>query len=68
PGYCAEILYLYLATDLNKTLAHPDEDEFLDVLRLPFDSVLAKVLSGEIKDAKTCVAVLKTAQMFPKKD
>ena len=68
PGYCAEILYLYLATDQNKTLAHPDEDEFLDVLRLPFDSVLAKVLSGEIKDAKTCVAVLKTAQMYPKKD
>ena len=59
-GYTNEIIYLYLATDFDCGSSNPDEDEFVDVEKIPFDSVLQKVLSGEIKDAKTVVAVLKT--------
>ena len=59
PGYCDEIIRLYLAQDLTWGDCHPDDDEFLDVRRISFSSMLRRVLSGEIVDAKTCVAILK---------
>ena len=59
PGFCTEVLHMYLARKLKHGEQHLDEGEFLDVIRLPFPEVLEKVLSGEIKDAKTVAAVLK---------
>lgn len=59
PGYCDEVIYLYLATGLHFAEQHPDEDEFLDVLRLPLDTLVDKVMAGEIPDAKTQIAALK---------
>lgn len=66
PGYCGEIIYMYLATDLSFGKACPDPDEFLNVKKYTFDEVIKKVLSGEIKDAKTQTAVLKAAQILKK--
>ena len=51
---------MYLARDLKQSESHPDEDEFLDVVKMPFDQLLDQVMSGEIDDAKTVAAVLKT--------
>ncbi len=59
PGYCGEIIYLYIATELKFGDVHPDEDEFLNVKRIPFREALEMVMSGEIKDSKTQVAILK---------
>lgn len=59
PGYCGEIIRMYLARELTFGEAHPDEDEFLNLERVPFDQLVEQVLSGEIKDAKTIAAVLK---------
>ena len=59
PGYCGEIIRMYLARDLTFGEAHLDEDEFLNLERVPFDQLVEQVLSGEIKDAKTIAAVLK---------
>ncbi len=59
PGYTNENLFIFLATDLKQTHRHPDEDEFVDVVKMPLKSVLKKVLDNEIKDAKTCYAVLR---------
>ena len=59
PGFSDEIIRLYLARDLTWGETHPDEDEFLDVRRIPFSALLDQVLSGAIRDAKTCIAVLK---------
>ena len=59
PGFSDEIIRLYLARDLTWGETHPDEDEFLDVQRIPFSALLDQVLSGAIRDAKTCIAVLK---------
>ena len=39
PGYTNEITWLYLATGLRPTAAHPDKDEFLDVVRLPLEEL-----------------------------
>lgn len=60
PGFCQEVLYLYLAKDLTYGDCCPDEDEFLEVVRVPFDTLAGQVMSGEIRDGKTVAAVLKT--------
>ena len=59
PGCYGETLYLYLAQELSYAQAQPDEDEFLDVERVPFDTLYRRCMSGEIQDAKTVAAVLK---------
>ena len=59
PGFCQEVLYLYLARDLAYGECCPDEDEFLEMERIPFDKLVEQVMSGEIKDGKTVAAVLK---------
>lgn len=59
PGYCDEIIRLYLARNLSWGEMHLDEDEFLTVSRMPFQELVDKILSGEIRDAKTCAAILK---------
>ena len=66
PGYCAEIIHMYLAKDLRLSRQHLDEDEFLEVYRYPFEEVYRMVLEGEITDAKTQIAVLKTAAILKK--
>jgi len=60
PGITQEVLYLYLARGLTYGECCPDEDEFLEIDRVPFEDLLQQVMNGEIKDAKTVAAVLKT--------
>lgn len=60
PGYSNEVLHLYLARGLHQGECHPDEDEFLEIERVPFDTLLDMVMRDEIHDAKTVAAVLKT--------
>lgn len=38
---------------------HPDADEFLETVRLPFDEAVELCMSGELTDAKTVAAILK---------
>ena len=59
PGYCGEIIRMYLARELTFGETKLDEDEFLNLERVPFGELVEQVLSGEIKDAKTIAAVLK---------
>ena len=59
PGYCGEIIYIFAATGLTFGEMHTDEDEFLNVKRIPFSKALEDIMNGEIKDSKTQVAILK---------
>lgn len=59
PGCYGETLHLYLARGLHFGAAQPDEDELLRVERIPFDEMVRRVLTGQIMDGKTVVAVLK---------
>ncbi len=63
PGYCDEIIHLYLAEDLSFGDSEPDEDEFLECERIPLDRAVEMVLQNEITDAKTQVAILKVAAL-----
>jgi ADP-ribose pyrophosphatase len=53
-----ETCTVYLGTDLVLGEAKPDDTEFIQIAVVPFSDVVAMVLSGEIKDAMTVVAVL----------
>ena len=64
PGFSSEVLHMYLAQELKQGQCHPDEDEFLESERVPFDQLLQQVMSGEIVDAKTVALVLKTKQLL----
>ena len=59
PGYCGEIIWMYAATGLTYGEQQPDDDEFLTVEKIPLDTAVKMILSGEITDAKTQTAVLK---------
>ena len=59
PGFSTEVLHLYLALDLKRGEAHPDEGEFLSVEKHSLDMLTDMVMSGEIDDGKTIIAVLK---------
>ena len=57
PGFADELLYVYVATELTKGESRPDEDEFVDVLELTLEEAHELHRSGEIRDAKTVVAL-----------
>lgn len=59
PGYCGEIIHLYLCRIAQMSTQQPDEDEFLQVEKIPLIRAAEMVLNNEIPDAKTQVAVLK---------
>lgn len=58
PAFCKERIWIYLATELEQADAHPDDDEFLNLVRMPLDEAVAMVMRGEIRDAKTCAGLL----------
>ena len=60
PGYCSEVLHVYLARGLHRGEAHPDDGEFLNVELHTLDELTALALSDHLPDVKTAVAVLKT--------
>ena len=57
PGFCTEKLYLFLAEDLSESRLPGDEDEEIDVVRLPLREAAAMAQRGDLRDAKTIVAL-----------
>ena len=58
PGFCTEKIAIYLAQDLTQGQTHPDEDEFLDLVRIPLEEAVARIMHGEIRDSKTICGLL----------
>ena len=57
PGYTNEKIYIYEASGVTLGKQHLDEGEFLNVVFLPVEEVARMIERGEIRDAKTIVAV-----------
>jgi len=57
PGFCDEIIHLYLARDLTAVPAQPEEDELLEVHWIPFEQALEQVYDGTLLDAKTMLGL-----------
>ncbi len=61
PGFCEEKMWVFLATDLTEGKQQLEDDEILEVVRLPIADALEMITSGEIQDAKTIIALMLAA-------
>ncbi len=64
PALINEKVHLYLAEDLTFGERELDEDEFLETEAVPLNTLVDMVMSGEIKDSKTQIAVLKLSRIL----
>ncbi len=64
PAILDEKIYMYLAEDLTFGETDPDEDEFIDTVRIPLSELADMVVRGEIADGKTQAAVLRAERML----
>ncbi|MDD3411149.1 MAG: NUDIX hydrolase, partial [Eubacteriales bacterium] len=62
PGFCTECVNLFLARDLTQHRRHLDEDEFLNVVRMPLSEALDRAMAGEFCDGKTALGLLMAAE------
>ena len=63
PAYGGEIIHLYVAWNLTETQAKPDEDEYLEVVKIPLEKAIDMVMNNEIPDGKTQILILRIAEM-----
>lgn len=62
-GYTQEAVHIYLAEGLASGETDLDANEAIQVVELDFQEALGMVMRGEIKDAKSIIAILMTNQM-----
>jgi hypothetical protein len=58
PGFCDELISIYLATGLTRGETDPDEDEFLNIEKRPLKELVSMAMRGEICDSKTLIGLL----------
>ena len=61
PGFCAEKLWVFLATHLTETVPNLETDEIIEIVRVPFARALEMIAAREIEDAKTIIGLLLAA-------
>lgn len=61
PGFLEEKMWVYLATGLTEGKQLLDDDEILEIIRLPITEALEMITSGEIQDAKTIIGLMLAA-------
>ena len=64
PGFCTEKIAIYLAQGLTQGETHPDEDEFLGLVRMPLDEAIELVMRGDIRDGKTICGLLMAKEVI----
>ena len=61
PGFLEEKMWVFLATEFEEGKQNLDDDEILDIVRLPIAEALEMITSGEIQDAKTIIGLMLAA-------
>lgn len=64
PGFSDEKIYLYLTEVEKGSEPEPDEDEFLEVEKIPFEDIIELIATGKIRDGKTIAAVLLAKELI----
>jgi ADP-ribose pyrophosphatase len=66
PGFCDEVIHLYLARDLSSVPTRHEEHEVIEVEWIPFDEALERAAKGDIDDAKSVAALFRAAHIVQK--
>lgn len=59
PGFCKEMLHIYLALDLEYGEMHLDENELLSVEAIDIDELIEKIMANELPDGKSIIGIMK---------
>ena len=62
PGFTDEVIHLFAAFDLSPVASRPEDDEVIEVMRVPLDDALDLIWRGELRDAKSALALLHAAR------
>lgn len=63
-GFSNEYIHLYAATDLKPGKIHPDDDEFINTVKMPLTAALHLVETGKIIDSKSIISILLLAKQI----
>lgn len=61
-GFSDEVIHLYAAEGLHDGKQHTDEDEFINVVKVPLDEAVSMTEDGRIIDAKSIISILMLAR------
>ncbi|MCE2463840.1 MAG: NUDIX hydrolase [Dehalococcoidia bacterium] len=64
PGFCTELMHSYLATGLRPSSLEQDEDEDLQVDKVPLPEIPDMIRQGEIRDAKSIASLLMVLHLY----
>ena len=62
PGYCSEVITLFIGTGLETGDANPDLNEYISTVKMPLKEAVRMADDQEIEDAKTLVLIYKAAR------
>lgn len=65
-GYADEVIYFYLARELEEVSMNTDDDEFVERIRLPFEEAFEMIATGDLTDGKTMLCLLKAKYYLDK--
>ncbi|HCF49450.1 MAG TPA: ADP-ribose pyrophosphatase [Syntrophomonas sp.] len=57
PGFCNELLHIFLATGLTPGVVHLDADEFVERVIMPLDQAVKAIETGQIADGKSIIGI-----------
>jgi ADP-ribose pyrophosphatase len=63
-GYSDEVIYIYIADDLEKRNISCDDDEFIEIFDVPLQTAYQMVMDGEIVDAKSMIGIMMVREKF----
>ena len=66
PAILDEKIHMFFARGLEFGKTDPDEDEFIETVRVPLDTLVDMIMRGEVPDGKTQAAVMRVAHMISK--
>lgn len=64
PGFCDEVIHLYLARGLTTVATDHQEDELMEVHWLSYSEALRQALDGRLRDAKTIIGLLRARPLL----
>ena len=68
PGYSTEYIHLFFARDLTLAPRQQDDDEFIELVRVPFTDAIDMIDTGEIIDCKTVAGILRLQRFLSKQN
>ena len=65
PGFTDEVIHLFAAFDLEETRQSLEPDEVIELMPMALDEALERVRGGQLRDAKSAMALLLAAERVP---